>query len=167
MIQSGNPFQFNNGFNTFNNTDSGVNLNGLSVADLQKSIGVFRTGNPWADVIDPKFIGANGASNGALLSPNNVAGSFGFRPYVYGPGWYNIDLSVNKSIPIRESVRFTFQAEFLNATNHPTFTFNTNNNSVPNSLSVQSTSFGQSGGGTNGNAFAAARRIEFRANIEF
>ncbi|HEY6393375.1 MAG TPA: hypothetical protein VIX89_18985 [Bryobacteraceae bacterium] len=69
---------------------------------------------------------------------------------------------MNKSIPIRESVRFTFQAEFLNATNHPTFTFTTGG--PPNSLSVQSTSFGQS---ANGNAFSAARRIEFRANIEF
>jgi len=107
-------------------------------------------------------VSANGAANGALLSPNNTAGSFGFRPYVYGPGWYNIDLSVNKTIPIRESVRFTFQAEFLNATNHPTFTFTTGG--PPNSLSVQSTSFGQT---ANGNAFSAARRIEFRANIEF
>ena len=156
IIQSGNPFQFANGFNTLNNNDSGVNLNGLTTTDLQNAIGVFRTGNPWVDTIDPKFIAANGAANSALVSPNNVAGSFGYRPYVYGPGWYNFDLSVNKAFPIREAIRFTFQAEFLNATNHPTFT-NAN-------LSVQSNSFGQS---TNGNAFSGARRIEFRANLEF
>ncbi|HYL76270.1 MAG TPA: carboxypeptidase-like regulatory domain-containing protein [Bryobacteraceae bacterium] len=160
VIQSGNPFQFGNGFGTLNNGDSGVSLNGVTVGNLQNAIGVFRTGNPWVDMIDPKFIGANGAANAALLSPNNVAGSFGYRPYVYGPGWYNIDLSVNKTFPIRESVRFTFQAEFLNATNHPTFNFITN----PNTLSVQSNSFGQS---NNGNAFSGARRIEFRANLEF
>ena len=106
--------------------------------------------------IDPKFIGANGAASASYLGPNNIAGSFGFRPYVYGPGWYNIDLSVNKTIPIRESIRFALQAEFLNATNHPTFNLG--------NLSVQSTSFGQS---TNGNAFSQARRIEFRANLEF
>lgn len=156
VIQSGNPFQFANGFNTLNNNDSGVNLNGLTTRDLQNAIGVFRTGNPWVDTIDPKFIAANGAANSALVSPNNVAGSFGYRPYVYGPGWYNVDLSVNKAFPIREAVRFTFQAEFLNATNHPTFT--------TANLSVQSNTFGQS---TNGNAFSGARRIEFRANLEF
>jgi len=160
VIQSGNPAQLSNGFGTLNNNnnggDSGVLLNGVTVADVQNSIGVFRSGNPWINTIDPKFVGANGAANSALISPNNIAGSFGYRPYVYGPGWYNIDLSVNKSIPIRESLRFTFQAEFLNATNHPTFNIG--------SLAVQSTSFGQT---TSGNAFSQARRIEFRANIEF
>ena len=90
------------------------------------------------------------------MGPNNIAGAFGYRPYVYGPGWYNIDLSANKTIPIRESIRFAFQAEFLNATNDPTFNLG--------SLSVQSTSFGQH---TNGNFFSAPRRIEFRANLDF
>ena len=67
-----------------------------------------------------------------------------------------MDLSLNKTIPIRESVRATLQAEFLNATNHPTFSIG--------SLGITSTSSAQS---TNGNAFSAARRIEIRANIEF
>jgi hypothetical protein len=156
VMQSGNPFQFGNGFNTLNNTDSGIALNGVTVGDVQNSIGVFRSGNPWVYTIDPKFIGANGAASSTYLGPNNTAGSFGYRPFVYGPGWYNIDLSVNKTFPIRESVRFVFQTEFLNATNHPTFTIG--------NLSVQSTAFGQS---TNGNAFSQARRIEFRANLEF
>lgn len=164
VIQSGNPFQFGNGFNTLNNNDSGVILTGVTTKDLQNAIGVFRTGNPWVDIIDPKFIAANGAANPTYLGPNNIVGAFGYRPYVYGPGWYNVDLSVNKSFPIRESVRFTFQAEFLNATNHPTFNFTGSNTVIPNSLSVQSNSFGQS---TNTNAFSGARRIEFRANIEF
>ena len=162
VIQSGNPGQLGNGFATLNANstsnvgDSGVILNGVTLADVQNAIGVFRTGNPWVTTIDPKFIGANGAASASYLGPNNVAGSFGFRPYVYGPGWYNVDLSVNKTIPIRESIRFAFQAEFLNATNHPTFTLG--------NLSVQSTSFGQQ---TGGNAFSQARRIEFRANLEF
>ena len=89
--------------------------------------------------------------------------SFGYRPFVHGPGWYNIDLSVNKSIPIRESIRFTFQSEFLNLMNHPTFSFITNNVNQ-NNLGILQTTFGQA---TNGNFFSLARRIEFRANIEF
>ncbi|MBO0723028.1 MAG: hypothetical protein J2P41_19545, partial [Blastocatellia bacterium] len=66
--------------------------------------------------------------------------------------------SLNKTIPIRESVKFTFQAQFLNVFNHPTFNLG--------SLSPQSLTFGQSTSGpTGGNT--TARRIEFRANIEF
>jgi hypothetical protein len=155
VLQTGNPGQLGNGFLTLNTNDSGVLLNGVTVHDVQNSVGVYRSGNPWVYSFDPKFIAANGAAT-SLISPNNIAGSFGYRPYIYGPGWYNIDLSVNKTIPIRESIRFVLQAEFLNATNHPTFSLG--------SLSVQSTSFAQT---TNGNAFSGARRIEFRANIEF
>jgi len=76
---------------------------------------------------------------------------------IYGPGWYNADVSANKSIPIRENIRFTLQGEFLNIFNHPTFAFNS---STP--LNVQSTAFGQMTGGP-----TTARRIELRANLEF
>jgi hypothetical protein len=126
------------------------------VADFQNTVGVYRTGNPWVLTIDPKFIGSDGAANAAYLSRNNTAGAWGYRPYVYGPGWYNVDLSANKTVPIRETVRFVLQAEFLNATNHPTFGLG--------GLGLTSTSFGQQ---TNGNQFSPARRIEFRANVEF
>jgi hypothetical protein len=79
---------------------------------------------------------------------------WGYRPFIYGPRWYNADLSLNKTIPIRESVRFTFQAQFLNVFNHPTFNLGT--------LNPQSLTFAQA---TNGPT--TARRIEFRANLEF
>ena len=79
------------------------------------------------------------------------------RPYLYGPRWYNVDLSVNKTIPIRESVRFVLQTEFLNALNHPTFGF-----PAGGPLGVQSLSFMQSTTGPTN-----PRVIEFRANIEF
>jgi hypothetical protein len=57
---------------------------------------------------------------------------------------------------ITEGIRFLLQTQLLNSFNHPTFTLS--------SLGVLSNSFGQS---TDGNRFADARRIEFRANIEF
>ena len=173
-LQSGNPARIVGGYNTVNNLDGGVNLNGISSSDLQNAVGVFRSGNPWVTLFDPKFIAANGAANSAYLTPASTASVFGYRPVVYGPGWYNIDMSVNKSIPIHESIRFTFQAEFLNLTNHPTFGF-TNNNVNSNNLAILGTNFGQTVGqtpngfgvGGNGNFFAPPRRIEFRANIEF
>jgi hypothetical protein len=162
-LQTGNAVRIVGGYNTVNNTDAGVNLNGISGGDLQNSVGVFRSGNPWVTLLNPKLIGSNGAANPAYLTPASTAGVFGYRPFIYGPGWYNIDLSLNKSIPIRESVRFTFQAEFVNLLNHPTFSL-TRNNVTPNNLGVLGTSFAQT---TNGNYFSAPRRIEFRANIEF
>lgn len=157
VIQSGNPAQLSGGYGTLNGGDSGVVFNGATVADFQSGIQVQRTGNPWVVTVDRKYIGADGSAiTGSYLSRNNTAGSFGYRPYVYGPQWFNVDLSANKTIPIREAIRFTLQAEFLNLTNHPTFSLG--------GLGITSTAFGQS---TNGNAFSGARRIEFRANLEF
>jgi hypothetical protein len=155
-LQSGNPAIFGNGYLTVNNNDPGVVFNGTTVSQLQQTVGVYRTKDPWVLTFDPKFIASNGIANSTYITPASTPGVFGNRPYVYGPGWYNIDLSVNKSIPIRESVRFTLNAEFLNATNHPTFNIG--------NLAVQATNFGQT---SNGNFFSQARRIELRANIEF
>ena len=70
-----------------------------------------------------------------------------------------MDLSLNKSLAIREHLRFTFQAECLNVLNHPTWGPVTSGASA---ASVQSLSFGQTTGGPTG-----PRVIEFRANIEF
>jgi len=63
-------------------------------------------------------------------------------------------MSLNKSIPIRESIRMTLQSEFINVFNHPTFGLG--------ALGIQGTNFGQATGGPTG-----PRRIEIRANIEF
>src|SRR5262249_4946296 len=169
-LQSGNPALLGGGYSTVNANDSGISLNGIGVSDLQSMVGVHRSGNAWVTLFNPKLIGANGAANPSYLTPASTAGAFGYRPYVWGPGWYNIDLSVNKSIPIRESVRFTLQTEFLNLTHHPTFSF-VPNNVTANNLGILGTSFGQTTKGVtptaNGNYFSPARQIEFRANIEF
>jgi hypothetical protein len=94
-----------------------------------------------------------------LLAPASTAGAWGYRPFIYGPRWYNADLSLNKTIPIRESVKFTFQAQFLNVFNHPTFNLG--------SLNPQLLTFGQSVVDNTNPPPTQARRIEFRANIEF
>ena len=175
-LQSGNPALLGGGYSTVNANDSGISLNGIGVSDLQSMVGVHRSGNAWVTLFNPKLIGANGAANPSYLTPASTAGAFGYRPYVWGPGWYNIDLSVNKSIPIRESVRFTFQTEFLNLTNHPTFSFVPLSVSPTNpgaiGLGVLGTNFGQTANYAanpvaNGNFFSGARQIEFRANLEF
>lgn len=156
VVQSGNPAQLSGGYNTVNNlTDSGVIFNGITVADFQRMIKVQRTGNPWVMTLDEKLRGADGRANPEYLSRASTAGEWGFiRPFVYGPGWYNFDLSVNKTVPITERIRFLLQTTFMNVLNHQAFNIGT--------LSITSSSFGQSTGGP-----TTYRRIELRANIEF
>lgn len=159
-IQGGSPMIMSGGYDTLNFSDSGVVLNnGLTVQQLQSSVGQYKSGNPWVYGLNPSsYIASNGIAAASALSPNTTPGTYAYRPFLYGPGWYNIDLSINKSIPIREKLHFTFQAELLNATNHPTFNFGSNGNS----LSLQQTSFGQMTGGA-----TSPRVIELRANIVF
>ena len=154
MIQSGNPAQIGNGYSTVNGNDAGVQFTGISAKELQSSVGVVRTGNPWVLTVDPKLIAPSGIA-ASSLAPAATAGAWGYRPIIYGPHWFNGDLSLNKTIPIKERVRAVIQAEFLNVPNHPTFNMG--------SLSIRATNFGQQ----TGTGPSAARRIEFRANIEF
>jgi hypothetical protein len=156
IIQSGNPTQMSGGFLTVNQNDAGVAFSGITPSQLQSAIGVYRGANPWVETVNPNKVPttSNGAVDQNLLAPASTAGVWGYRPFIYGPKWYNADLSLNKTIPIRESVRFTFQAQFLNVFNHPTFNLGT--------LNPQSLTFAQSTTGP-----TTARRIEFRANIEF
>lgn len=156
VVQSGTPAQMSGGYNTVNANDTGVVFQGgFTAAQLQQNVGVYRTGSPFVYTVDPsKFLAPNGSANATYMTPNTSAGNWGYRPMIYGPHWFNADLSVNKSVPIRESIRITLQAEFLNVFNHPTFGLG--------GINVQSTAFGQSTGGP-----TAARNIELRLNLEF
>ncbi len=156
-FQSGPPVQVGGGYATVNGADSGVVFqNGFTVAQLQSAVGVFRGPQPWVNTIDPSLIAPNGGINNAITYvANTTPGVWGYRPYVYGPHWFSADLSINKSVPIRESVRFTLQAQLLNAFNHPTFSLG--------GLSATSLTFSQ----VTGTGPTQPRRIEFRANIEF
>jgi hypothetical protein len=156
IIQSGPPTQITGGYLTVNANDGGVNFApGVTARTIQNNIGVYRTGNAWVDTINPSLLAANGGVTAAsAYTPNITPGVFGANPYVYGPHWFNDDLSINKSIPIRESVRMTLQGQFLNVFNHPAFALGT--------LAAQSLSFSQST-----TLVTTARRIEIRANIEF
>jgi len=163
VIQSGSPSQIGNltnpasdGYNTVNNNDAGVYFNGITARQLQSAVGVFHTGNPWVLTVNPNLIVPSGTA-APSLTPANIPGVWGYRPYLYGPHWFNDDLSLNKIVPIREHVHATFQAEFLNVTNQPTFNLGT--------LSVRSTAFGQQTATAAGSTPSVARRIELRANI--
>ena len=53
----------------------------------------------------------------------NPEGTFGTsgRNILEGPGFANVDFSLFKNIPIRESVRLQFRSEFFNILNHVNF----------------------------------------------
>lgn len=155
IFQSGPPTQITGGYLTVNGNDGGVLFApGVTAKTIQNNVGVYRTGNPWVETINPSLIAPNGGINSSAYVPNTIPGIFGANPYIYGPHWFNDDLSVNKSIPIRESVRATFQAQLLNVFNHPAFGLGT--------LAAQSLSFAQTTG-----TITTARRIELRLNVEF
>lgn len=156
-IQTGNPLQLSGGYLTVNGNDAGVVLNG-PLAQLQNNIGVYKTGSPWVDLVNPSLIQANGQVQQSFMSPASTPGVWGYRGFIWGPMWWQDDLSLNKTIPIRESIRFTFQAQFLNVFNHQTFAFPTSGSP----LSPQSLSFAQVTGGA-----AGPRYLELRANLNF
>jgi len=156
LIQTGNPAVLGNGYNTVDNNDAGVYFEGITAKQLQASVGVYKTGHPWVLTFNPNLIAPSGIA-ASSLAPATTPGVWGYRPTIYGPHWYNDDLSVNKTIPIHERFRAVIQAQFLNVTNHPTFNFSSNG------VLVRSTAFGQQS--TTGPS--AARRIELRGNIEF
>ena len=160
--QSGAPFRLNGGYLTYNDyADGGINLNGISVSQLQSGVGVYRIpGAAYVNILNPQYISSNGGgANAQYLSPNTTPGTIGNVVYLYGPHQVYDDMSLTKSIPITESVRFRFQAEFLNAFNHPVF--GVASNGVAGSYNVQYSNFGT------GSVINSARQIELRANIDF
>jgi hypothetical protein len=154
-FQTGAPFYLSGGFNTFNNIgDGGVSLNGITTSQLQSSAGLYRSGNPYAYVFDPtKFVAANGQANPAYFTPNGTPGTLQPAIWLYGPHAISDDMAVTKNIPIRENIRFSLQAEFLNAFNHPNW-------GNPNA-GVQGSNFFTTG------VINSPRAIELRANVEF
>lgn len=137
-FQTGAPFQLTGGYSTFNSpgfpsggTDGGVNFNGLTLQQLQQSSGLYPVINSDGSIssrktfINPRYLsgGPNGGpANSSFITPNTTPGTFGFLPYLHGPHFWNVDMAVTKNTQIRENLRFQFQAEFLNAFNHPNWT---------------------------------------------
>lgn len=192
-FQTGTPFLLGGGSgngdpytaSTFNNNpnadglgDGGVVLHGVTVSQLQSSIGTYHLpGTAQVAFINPKYLATGGGANPAYITPNTTPGTIGQRVWLYGPGFWNNDLSISKRFPIRESVRFLFQAEMLNVFNHPNFQPGVGSgcNYYCTSANyqfpfVQGAGFGIGGISPNYNSQSpnqGARVIELRANIEF
>jgi hypothetical protein len=159
QIQSGTPFRLISGSQTVNTNDSGVVLSGISRKELQGSVGVFSGSGPFVTLIDPKLLGPDGRPNPALFTAPSTPGEFGEYIYLYGPKFVSADFAATKRFTITERVKAAFQAEFLNAFNHPSFVLTGFGNV---NLSVTSATFGQQT-----RTAHAPRQIQFRLQFEF
>ena len=116
---TGTPFQLLGRFRPFNDYgDGGVALNGITMSQLQNSVGVYHVGATFVDIIDPKILKTLGTANAAIQS-NTTPGVLGFHPWLYGPHFINFDVAITKNTALTERFKLKFQSEFLNAFNHP------------------------------------------------
>ncbi len=198
-FQTGTPFLLGGGSgngdpytaSTFNNNpnndglgDGGVVLNGVTPSQLQSAIGVYRIpGSASVALINPKYLAVSsgpnigGGANPAYITPNITPGTIGQRVWLYGPRFWNDDMSLTKRFAITETVRFTFQAEMLNVFNHPNFQQGPGSGCNYYCTSagyqfpfIQGSGFGIGGISPNYNSASpnqGARVIELRANVEF
>jgi hypothetical protein len=173
-FQTGAPFLLFGGTDTFNDYgDGGVVLNGVTTSQLQKSVGKYPvSGTTNVAFINPKYLNPAGGYNSTYIAPNTTPGTFGQRIWLHGPHNTYDDVSVTKNFPISEKLRFSLQAEMLNAFNHPTFGPGATNGGANFGWNaIQSSTFGLITGGPL-NPYATspnggAREIELRANFEF
>jgi Carboxypeptidase regulatory-like domain len=156
--QSGMPFWFQGGNQTFNNEDGGVALNGVTPKQIQSNIGVYISpSSPYA----PLWLNPNFSTSG--IQANTTPGTIGQMLFLHGPGFFNTDISLNKVFPIYERMSLKIQASFLNAFNHPNWAVGTSFNAenAPGAIVLA-------------NSFeaithyqGAPRVIQFRTEIDF
>jgi len=185
-FQTGTPFLLQGGNNTFNANlnndgygDGGVVLHGVTPSQLQSAVGIYHIpGNAQVAFLNPKYLASptGGGANPQFITPNITPGTIGQQIYLHGPHYINDDIAITKTLPIRENLRFTFQAEMLNALNHPNFQPGATNGCTYGCYSngfnpgVQQQQFAIGGISPNyspNSPNQGARVIEFRANIEF
>jgi hypothetical protein len=175
-LQSGAPFSIFSGRGTLNrNGRSGLETAsvGLSASQLKNAIHLsFPVNVTGPIIIDPSFISGSGRGagpDGLTCAPlvangfcNPLPGQQGnlARNMFNGPKFFDIDMSVLKSIPIRENMSLQLRGDAFNAINHPTFFVGDQN--------INSSAFGQVGGvnGTISNGLGA-RVLQIGAEFIF
>jgi len=148
-LQSGRPFYLTSGRFTFNQYDSGVILNGITVNDLQKMISLSSGPNGTELFVDPKLIGPDGRANPQYLGSPTTPGEHGQRVWLYGPRFFNVDLGVAKRFRAG-SGSVGFEALFLDLFNTTNFLVGNQSNDLGFFASINSTTFGQTTSTTSG-----------------
>jgi hypothetical protein len=151
-VASGAPFTFVDPRTTYNRATFVTRQTAtspLSTDQLRSLVGVFRNADGSITLINPSAIDpttgrlANGPGTptfpGQVLF-NNVAGSIGntARNAFDGPGYFNIDASLFKTIRITEGVKLQLRAEAFNLLNHTNFAITTQYRNIvtPNNFNL-------------------------------
>jgi hypothetical protein len=155
--RAGNPVRVTGGYNTFNQfADGGVNLVGITREQLQNMVGVhYVQGANYVSLIDPSLRSSGGQANSALFQANTTAGTLAPTLYLWGPGGWELDMSITKAIPITERINLSFQSVFSNAFNHPIFRL------------TPYTNYRSAGWGTATGQSNTPREIELRLKVSF
>ena len=134
-IASGAPFTFADPRTTYSRATFVTRqtaTSALTTAQLRALVGTFRNADGSITLINPSAIDpatgrlSNGAGTAAFPGQvlfNNVAGSLGntARNQFDGPGYFNIDASLFKTIRLTEGVKLQLRAEAFNLLNHTNF----------------------------------------------
>jgi len=157
-VQSGRPIPID----TSNDTSALPNANWNTRSNYHQRPNLVKGVNP---------ILSNWSGSRGYLNPNAFSqpadGSFGDlgRNAIYGPGFWNVDVSISKTTKLTERIHLQLRAELFNVFNHPNF-------SLPNAV-YGSSSFGQFSqtpdvaqgnpglGGGGSRVFQAAARFSF------
>jgi hypothetical protein len=136
-LQTGTPFSIidapNNNIIQRANFTSGFSGSVLTSGSTQSRLAQYF--NTAAFVLSRPILSgaAVGTPNNPAFDPNNPFGNTA-RNFLYGPGQKNMDFSIVKFIPIKESVRGEVRAEFFNLFNWANFANPNNNIAVPSTF---------------------------------
>jgi hypothetical protein len=130
-IQSGTPSELLSGRLTFNGTDGGVVLHGITTDQLQSMISIRKQGNGIVDYLPQSLINNTLAAFQLIpqavdptqpyIGPANTAGQLGNQVFLYGPWFQTWDVSLVKRVTIKEKHTVEFRVQALNLFNHPNF----------------------------------------------
>ena len=141
QIATGSPSILNSGRDTFNNlVQSGVALgSGLTLNQLQSDLSTIPNINK---VVGGNLISnvasisqSNGIANPSYYAPASTPGAFSQLLYIRGTTSFQLNMSLNKEIQIKERFRVGFRVDAFNFLNHPFFPLG--------STTVTANSFGQ------------------------
>jgi len=135
-MQTGGPVSIYSNRSTYNNFNPGLNtaqLTGITFEQLKNSMGVYKTAQG-VFFIDPNLLNINvNPTTGKLIDARlkdgilgaPLPGSFGNMPRanITGPLFTQFDFSITKRTYFMERRSVDLKVNFLNAFNHPNFTF--------------------------------------------
>jgi Carboxypeptidase regulatory-like domain/TonB dependent receptor len=157
---SGRVFPLDGGRLTVNQFDSGVNLVGMSIQELQDLVKIRKQPNDatrgtvfWLpdDIVQNtlKAFGlVAGTPSGRYIAPPTTPGKFGTYLFLYGPSFFRADMSLVKKTRITERANIELRCEVLDAFNNVNFLIGNVGaadvaNADFNRVSVSTLTFGQ------------------------